>query len=276
MFLLKSKGAEMNELELTQNGGDLARSTDELGDNPAFVYLASLARGSRRTMIGALGTLAAILTGQYDPETQELQVHGKDALLTAALNYPWQDLRHKQTAALRAQLDARFSAATANKMLSALRRVLLEAWDLELMTEEDRARASHLESVKGETLPAGRSLSAGEIDALMIACADDPTAAGARDGAIVALLYSCGLRRAELAGLTMDDLDADAGVLTIHGKGNKNRLAHVVNGTAAALADCARPGRWPDLLPDRQGRHPAQWRGHYSTGAFQHVRETRR
>jgi len=167
----------------------------------------------------------------------DTEAHGKEAQLSLAVSYPWHDLRFQHTAALRAQLAQDHAAGTVNKMLSALRQVLKRAWRLGLMSREDYARAADVEGVKGETLPAGRSLSGGELDALMTACAEDATAAGARDGAMLALLYSCGLRRAELAALTMADLDAEAGKLTIHGKGNKARLAHVVNGADAALDD---------------------------------------
>jgi site-specific recombinase XerD len=44
---------------------------------------------------------------------------------------------------------------------------------------------------------------------------------------VLAVLYGCGLRRAELVSL--DVADYSNGVLTVMGKGNRFRLAHVVN-----------------------------------------------
>jgi site-specific recombinase XerD len=44
---------------------------------------------------------------------------------------------------------------------------------------------------------------------------------------MLAVLYGCGLRRAELVALGVADYSD--GVLTIHGKGNRLRLAHLVN-----------------------------------------------
>jgi integrase/recombinase XerC len=53
--------------------------------------------------------------------------------------------------------------------------------------------------------------------------ADDPL--GLRDRAILEILYSAGLRVSELTGLNLSDIDLDAGVATIRGKGKKERLA---------------------------------------------------
>ncbi|MDO4582667.1 MAG: tyrosine recombinase XerC [Planctomycetia bacterium] len=51
------------------------------------------------------------------------------------------------------------------------------------------------------------------------------TPAGLRDRAILEVMYSGGLRVSELVGLSDEDLDFDEGVLIIHGKGKKERLA---------------------------------------------------
>ncbi len=45
-----------------------------------------------------------------------------------------------------------------------------------------------------------------------------------RDHLLLALLYQCGMRRAELIGLEEKDLDLDHQRLTLRGKGNKQRL----------------------------------------------------
>jgi integrase/recombinase XerC len=48
---------------------------------------------------------------------------------------------------------------------------------------------------------------------------------GTRDRAILETLYSAGLRVSEVVGLNLDDIDFDAGVATIRGKGKRERLA---------------------------------------------------
>jgi integrase/recombinase XerC len=50
------------------------------------------------------------------------------------------------------------------------------------------------------------------------------TPLGLRDKAILEILYSAGLRASELTGLDIADLDLDAGLATVRGKGKKERL----------------------------------------------------
>ena len=156
-----------------------------------------------------------------------------------ALTFDWPALRFQHTAAVRSQLAGRYSAATANKMLSALRGVLKAAWRLGLMSADDYTRAADLASVTGSTLLRGRALDSGEIAALLDTCANDSTAAGVRDGAMIALLRAGGLRRAEVVTLTLADIEIEAGktALVIHGKRNKDRKIPIGNGTLDALGD---------------------------------------
>lgn len=57
---------------------------------------------------------------------------------------------------------------------------------------------------------------------------------GLRDRALLEVMYSAGLRVSELVGLNLDDLDLDAGIVTVRGKGKRERLALL--GTAAKKA----------------------------------------
>jgi site-specific recombinase XerD len=96
--------------------------------------------------------------------------------------------------------------------------------------------APALAGVKGSKpdQAAGRALTLGELMALVASC-NDGTKAGARDAAMLAVVYSCGLRRAEIVGLDLADY-AD-GVLTVRGKRNKTRTVPIQNGAAVALGD---------------------------------------
>ena len=189
-------------------------------EHPAAVYLARLAPGSRRTMRGALDTVAGILTS--------------DA--ADALALPWHLLRYQHTAAVRAALAERYAPATANKTLAALRGVLLEAWRLGLIPADEYSRAADLPAVRGSTLPSGRALTREELRALFAACADG-TPAGARDAALLATLYGGGLRRSEAVALTLADYEPHTGALTVrHGKGEKARIVYVTGGGGQALA----------------------------------------
>jgi integrase/recombinase XerC len=59
----------------------------------------------------------------------------------------------------------------------------------------------------------------------LLAVPSDETPIGLRDRAILETLYSAGLRVGELTGLTVEDVDLDAGLATVHGKGRRERLA---------------------------------------------------
>jgi integrase len=197
--------------------------------HPVAVYLASLAsERSRRVLAGDLRVIAALLTGT--------DIHEARSVDLFTLN--WAALRYSHTAAIRSRLMEYYSPATINRMLSALRGVLKEAWRLGYLTAEDYHRAVDIVNVKGQTVPAGRELSQGEILALVNACKEDASAAGSRDAAIIGLLYTCGLRRAEVVGLERDDFDAESGKLIIRiGKGRKQRTAYVQGGALRALLD---------------------------------------
>ncbi len=56
---------------------------------------------------------------------------------------------------------------------------------------------------------------------------DLTTNEGKRDAAMLELLYSCGLRRAELTGITLEALDLKGATVRVLGKGNKIRVVPV-------------------------------------------------
>ncbi len=61
------------------------------------------------------------------------------------------------------------------------------------------------------------------------------TARDLRDDAVLELLYGGGMRVAELCGLDVDDLDLDRGVVTVTGKGSKQRQVLVHDRCAGAV-----------------------------------------
>ena len=147
---------------------------------------------------------------------------------------PWHELRFAHVAALRTLFAERFAPATANKYLSAIRQVMRQAWLLGMMDGEDYQRAATVRNVKGSRLPAGRALDGGELRALFAACADG-TAGGARDAAAFALMFGCGLRRAEAVAADVADYDPESGALCVIGKGNRERIVYAPTGGQAAL-----------------------------------------
>lgn len=221
----------MTDLLLDPATAELAPSGDG-GPDPLVLYLATLAPSSQRTVIRSLKAIAQLLGVPY-------------------LAVPWGALRYPHVVAIRAQLlDRDLAPATINVALAALRGIAREAWKLQLLSAEELARITSVKSARGTRLPAGRSISRGELGALLAACTADPTPAGTRDGAVIAVLYAGGLRRAELAGLTIGDWTRDTAELRIRqGKGNKQRQVYLVAGAARALEDWLQVrGVWPGPL----------------------------
>src|SRR5436305_763773 len=213
----------------------------------AFVYLASLAPGSRRGVRSSLQVCAELLSsGRCDWQT-----------------LPWQALGPQHTQALRSELADRYAAATANKMLASVRGVLRAAWELGQIDTDRYQRAIGFRAVRGQTLPRGRSISQGELRALFSNCLRDKTPLGLRDAALLAVLYGSGLRRAEVTALDVADYDRETGSLTVRaGKGNKARVSYTSAGERQLLeawlklrAEWARPEAGPLFLPVLKGGH---------------------
>ncbi|MCC7446962.1 MAG: tyrosine-type recombinase/integrase [Anaerolineae bacterium] len=70
----------------------------------------------------------------------------------------------------------------------------------------------------------------------MLACKADTTPLGTRDAAILGILYTCSLRRAELVALDLADFESETGKLTVRsGKGRKAHTVYVTDGTLRTL-----------------------------------------
>ncbi|HSL85091.1 MAG TPA: tyrosine-type recombinase/integrase [Thermoanaerobaculia bacterium] len=181
-------------------------------DNPAVVYLESLSPGSYWAVRHSLETIAEILAGEdADPWT-----------------FPWEELRYQHTARVRKELVTRYAPATVNKMLSALRGTLKNAWRLGMMDADTYSRAVAVENVRAKVQPKGEAVGQEELAALFQVCAEDPSPAGRRDAAMFAVLYGGGLRRAELCGLDLTDFDPEDCSLTVRaGKGRRDRTVYL-------------------------------------------------
>lgn len=186
--------------------------------HPAAVYLGRLATGSRRSMRAALDRIAALAAPGTSVEI-----------------FPWSRLRYVHTQALRARLvEQGLAPSTVARHLAALRGVLREAWQLGQLSTDDFTRAAAVQAPRGSRLLRGRALTAREVAALFSAC-DDARPAGARDRALLALLYGGGLRRAEVAGLELDDLEGEAVAVRVRGKGDRERRVPLPGGARRAV-----------------------------------------
>jgi integrase/recombinase XerC len=136
------------------------------------------------------------------------------------------------------------SPRTIARDLSALRRWF--GW-LRRHGHVDADPTAGLSAPKGEArLP--RVLKADEVHQLLeeppASVADDPPAVRVRDEAVCELLYGSGLRVGELVALRTGDVDVSARMVTVWGKGSRQRRVPMSPPAATAVA------RWLDGLRD--------------------------
>jgi integrase/recombinase XerD len=121
-----------------------------------------------------------------------------------------------------ASLDGALSARSQARRLSALRQLY------KYLKGERLVPANPTEEIDmprfGRRLPTFLTLA--EVDALL-AAPDRRTDRGARDGAMLELLYATGLRVSELVRLRLPAINFQAGYLVAHGKGRKERLVPI-------------------------------------------------
>jgi integrase/recombinase XerD len=91
-----------------------------------------------------------------------------------------------------------------------------------------------------------------EILRLLAARRPPETPAEWRDAAILHVLYGCGLRVSECAGLELDGLNLAAGWASVQGKGGKQRLVPLSGKVAAAVRNWLEQGR-PRWATERSG-----------------------
>lgn len=136
-------------------------------------------------------------------------------------------LKASPAQAVRAQLLAYLAECERNgarprttaRLLSSLRRFYRHLLRENLIAEDPTAQ---LESPKlGRPLP--KSLTEEQVETLLDAPASDAPL-GLRDRAMLETLYATGLRVSELVGLTLPQVNLQAGVVKVIGKGNKERL----------------------------------------------------
>ena len=210
--------------------------------NPAAVYLAGKpSAAGRRGLHNALRRATLVLTGGISKDPYAVD---------------WPAVRYQHVAALRAVLiEQGARPASVNLVLSAIRGTMKDAWRLGQIDAEHLARVTDVPNVKSEQLAAGRHVEAGEIRRLFEECGHDPV--GARDAAMLGLLYGCGLRRSEAVALELADYD-DGAVKVRAGKGRKERFVYAANGARAAVeAWIAVRGSWDGALlaPVTKGGH---------------------
>ncbi len=118
-----------------------------------------------------------------------------------------------KTVVLRYRLELesrRLAPATINLRLAAVRRLAYEASDTGLLSPDLAAGIRRVKGAKRVGVRVGNWLTAEQSRSLLEA-SDPAHLKGRRDKAILALMLGCGLRRAEVAGLTLEHLQQREG-----------------------------------------------------------------
>jgi integrase len=130
----------------------------------------------------------------------------------------------------RTHLEAKgYSASTINQRLSAIRKLACEAADNGLMPSELATGIGRVRGAKINGVRTGNWLTKAQAEQLLTV-PDVSTLKGKRDRAILALLIGCGLRRSEVAGLQIADVQQRDGrwvIVDLIGKHGRVRTVPV-------------------------------------------------
>lgn len=201
--------------------------------DPVRMYLDSLGSDVSRTgMRASLRTVYRLMN--IEPEN--------NADSSAIVSWFWLSFSAARFSEVRTLLvNAGKKPATVNHVLSAVRGVVNQMWILGYITKDDADRISSVRNVANHTdEPAGREIALTEMRTILHRCTldvPDPVRgpAAVRDAALLSLLWSTGIRRQELARLSVSSVDVSSGEVRIIGKGNKPRTVFVAGGALEAL-----------------------------------------
>jgi site-specific recombinase XerD len=143
------------------------------------------------------------------------------------------------TGAVVRKADPGVSVAAAQYFVSGLRAFLRFCFVEGLVAADLSPAALLVRGRRRSSLPKG--ISRADAKALLSSC-DRRSGIGRRDYALIVTLLRLGLRRGELARLTLDDIDWRAGELVVRGKGREDRLPLPAD-VGAAIAGYLRRGR---------------------------------
>jgi integrase len=144
------------------------------------------------------------------------------------------------TGAVLRKASSGVSVAAAQYFVSGLRAFLRFCFVEGLLAVDLSQAALVVRGRRASLLP--RGISRADARALLDSC-DRRRALGRRDYALLLLLLRLGLRRGEVAGLTLDDIDWSAGELVVHGKGGREDRLPLPADVGAAIAAYLRRGR---------------------------------
>src|ERR1700674_3032937 len=182
---------------------------------------------------------ALVLDSVSSPITKRVYNLGLEEFFAWYDQAPRPGFTKATASAWRVALEARgLGSVSINVRITAVRKLAVEAADNGLLAPELAAGISRVKGAKSKGVRVGNWLSLKQAQALLNA-PDATTKKGLRDRAVLAILLGCGLRRSEVAALTLK-----------HIQQRDNRWCIVDRGRRRSLADCGR-GRRIRLMDGR-------------------------
>jgi site-specific recombinase XerD len=180
----------------------------------------------------------AVLNSLGSPASRRVYEYAIDQFIAWYCSEPRLAFNRIVVVRYRMYLESRGLAAnTINQQLAAVRRLAHEAADSGLLSPELAAGISRVKGVKQLGFRSGNWLSAEQSSQVLKHAYGDSLRAK-RDYAMLAMLFACGLRRSELVGLELDDVQMRQGhwaVVDLIGKGGHIRTVPIPQWAKAAL-----------------------------------------
>jgi site-specific recombinase XerD len=171
-------------------------------------------------------TKAAVLNSLSSPHSRRNYKFAMEQFITWYCSEPRLALNRAVVLRFRLYLESLgLAAGTINQRLAAVRRLAYDAADSGLLSPELAAGIRRVKGVKQLGARLGNWLTSDQAK-LLLEKADGEDLRSVRDLAMVAVLLGCGLRRAELSALEVDDMQIRQGhwaIVDLVGKGSHVR-----------------------------------------------------
>ncbi len=169
---------------------------------------------------------AAVLNSLSSPHSRRNYKYAMEQFIDWYCSEPRLALNRTVVLRFRLHLESLgLAAGTVNQRLAAVRRLAYEAADSGLLSPELAAGIRRVKGAKQLGARTGNWLTQ-EQARLLLEKADGDSLRSARDLAMISVLVGCGLRRAELSALTVENLQIRQGhwaIVDLVGKGNHVR-----------------------------------------------------
>jgi site-specific recombinase XerD len=179
-----------------------------------------------------------VLDSVSSPITKRVYNLGLDEFIAWYGQEPRSGFTKATVSAWRVALEARgLGSVSINVRITAVRKLAVEAADNGLLAPELAAGISRVKGAKSKGLRVGNWLSLRQAQALLNA-PDATTKKGLRDRAMLAVLLGCGLRRSEVAALTLKHIqqrDNRWCIVDLVGKHGRVRTAPMPNWVKVAI-----------------------------------------